>query len=94
MQKAQIDSGSFSFILFRGESTVIKLNCRTDLRADKWEYSEDFRVLWTRISIKETVKFFTVPVQVQDESDLTLFTDFVEEVFNACDLRANGIFFA
>lgn len=94
MKKAQIDSGCFSFILFRWKSTVIKLNCRTDFRADKREYSDNFRVLWARISVKETVKFFTVPMQVQNESDLTLFTDLVEKVFYTCDFRANRIFFA
>jgi hypothetical protein len=33
-------------------------------------------------------------MQVQNESDLTLFTDLVEKVFYACDFRANRIFFA
>jgi hypothetical protein len=56
----------------------------TDIR----ENSDCIRVLGTRVTVEETIEFLAMPMQVQDESDLSLFGYFLDKGLDAAHLWA------
>jgi hypothetical protein len=73
IQITQINSCCFSLIFLTSKCTIIKLNSLCDFTTNIWVYSDDLWILCTWITIKKTVEFFTVAMQVKNESNGALF---------------------
>lgn len=62
------------------------------LAASEGENSHSVGVLGIGVAVEETVEFFAVAMEVQNEADLSLFADLLDESFDGCDFRAVGVF--
>lgn len=63
------------------------------LAASEGENSHSVGVLGIGVAVEETVEFFAVAMEVQNEADFSLSADLLDECFDGCDFRAVGIFF-
>jgi hypothetical protein len=74
IQEAKVNSCCLPFILLNSERTIIELDGWTYFTANVWKYPYNLWILVARISIKETVHFLAVSMQIKNEPDLPLFT--------------------
>lgn len=88
----QIYPGRLSLILLRGEGAIHVLDSRTQLGAEIGKYPDKLRILNAGVAVKKTVQLLAMPMQIQNESDLSLLAEFLDEAFNASYFRHIKLF--
>lgn len=88
VQKTQVYSCCLPLVLLCRKSAVDVLYSGVQLAASKGENSHSIRVFRIWVAVEETVEFFAVAMEVQDESNISLPADLLDEGFDGCDFRA------
>lgn len=94
MHYAEMHSGCLLLVFLAGERAVQKLNAWVELAADEGKNTHDVGILGTWVAVEETVQFFAMSVEIQDESHLSLFAYLLDKALDCRHFRATWIFFA